>query len=82
MFSSRDFRFFWKAGAGISLGYILTFLALSQEKVSIVTPLIETQPLFVLVFAHLYLKELEHISFKLVISALLVIIGVMLVTIP
>lgn len=51
----------------------------SHEKVSIVTPLQQTQALFVLLFAYLYLKELEHISFKPIISTLFIVMGVMLV---
>lgn len=70
---------FWKAGAGMSLGWILSFYALSYENVSIVTPLLQTEPLFILFFVYLYLKKLEHISFKLVISTLLIVIGAMLV---
>ena len=79
--SSKDFRLFWKAGACVSLGWILTSYALSYERISIVTPLMGTVPLFVLFFAYLYLKETEHISFKLIISALFIVIGVTLVSI-
>lgn len=81
MFLRKNFRLFWKAGACSSVGWILGFYALSHERVSIVTPLIQTQPLFVLILTHLYLKELEHISLELIISTLLIVIGVMLVSI-
>jgi len=81
LFSGKDFRLFWKASACISLGWLLSFYALSHERVSVVTPLMQTQPLFILFFAYLYLKELDHISFRLIISTLLVVMGVMLVSI-
>lgn len=81
MFSRKDFRMFWKVGVYMSLGWILAFYSLSHEMVSIVTPLVQTQPLFILFFSYLYLKKLEHISFKLVISTLLIVIGVMFVSI-
>lgn len=77
----KDFRLFWKAGACLSFGWISSFYALSHERVSIVTSLLVTEPLFVFFFASLYLKELEHISFKLVTGALLIVVGTMLVTI-
>lgn len=77
----KDFRLFWKAGACQSLGWVFAFYALSHEKISVVTPLVQTQPLFVLFFAYLYLKELEHVSFKLIMSTLLIVIGVILVSI-
>jgi DME family drug/metabolite transporter len=78
-FSVKDFRMFWKAGVGMSLGWILSFYALSHENVSIVAPLLQTEPLFILFFVYLYLEKLEHISFKLVISTLLIVMGAMLV---
>ncbi|NIR86987.1 EamA family transporter, partial [Candidatus Bathyarchaeota archaeon] len=79
--SGKDFRLFWKAGVGLSLAWVLSFYALSHERVSIVAPLMQTEPLFVLFFVYIYLRKLESISFKLVISTLLIVIGVMLVSI-
>jgi uncharacterized membrane protein len=62
----KDLRLFWKPGASLSLAWILTFYALSYERVSIVTPLLQTEPLFVLLLAYLHLKGLERISLKVV----------------
>ena len=61
----------------MSLGWVLDFYALSHERVSIVNLLLQTQPLFVLFFASLYVEELEHVSFGLIISTLLIVKGVM-----
>lgn len=80
-FSGEDFRLFWKAGTCASLGWVSAFYALSYDRVSIVAPLMEATPLFILLFAYLYLKELEHISFKLIIGTLLIVIGAMLVSV-
>lgn len=77
-FSGKDFRLFWKAGVCMSVGWVSTYYALCHGNVSIITSLIQTQPLFVLLFAYLHVKELEHLSFKLVMNALLIVIGVML----
>ena len=77
--SKKDFGLFWKAGAILSFVWILAFSALSYERVSVVTPLLSTEPLFVILFAYVYLKELEHISFKLIISTVLIVFGVVLV---
>lgn len=77
----KDFRLFWKAGVGLSLGWILAFYAFSYEKVSVVTPLLSVETLFIIFFAYRYLKELENISLKLSISAILIVFGVVLVTI-
>jgi len=75
----QDFRFYWKAGIGQALSWILTFYALSYEQVSIVTPILAVEPLFVAFFAYIYLKELERVSLKLVASTILIVLGVTLV---
>ena len=75
----RDLRFFWIAGIGQALSWILSFYALSYEGVSIITPLLSVEPLFVAFFAYLYLKELERISPRLIASMILTVLGVILV---
>ena len=75
----RDFRFFWIAGIGQALSWILSFYALSYEEVSIITPLLSIEPLFVVFFAYLYLRELERVSPKLLASIILTVFGVVLV---
>ncbi len=75
----RELRLFWKAGVGLSVGWLLAFFALSFERVSIVTPLLQTEALFIILFSHLLLKKLEHTSAGLVIGALIVVFGVALV---
>ena len=76
----NDLRFFWKAGIGQALSWILIFYALSYEQVSIVTPLLAIEPLFVAFFAYLYFRKLEYISPKLAVSMILTVFGVILVT--
>jgi drug/metabolite transporter (DMT)-like permease len=75
----RDFRFFWIAGIGQALSWILSFYALSYEEVSIITPLLSVEPLFVAFFAYFYLREVERVSPKLVASIILTVFGVVLV---
>ena len=80
-FSLNDIRMFWKPGIGIAIGWMLSFLALSQELVSIVVPVLQTELLFILLFTCVFLRKIEEISFKLAASALLIIVGVMLISI-
>jgi len=80
-FSRQDIRLFWKPGVGIAAGWLLSFLALSQEMVSIVAPILQTELLFILFFAYIFLRKLEKFSFKLVASALLIVAGVILISI-
>jgi uncharacterized membrane protein len=60
---------------------MLAFYALSFEDVSVVTPLLSTEPLFVVFFAYLYLRRLECVSTKLALSIVLTVLGVVLVTV-
>jgi drug/metabolite transporter (DMT)-like permease len=80
VFSKKDVKLFWKAGVFMSLGSITTLFALSIERVSLVTPIMQTEPLFVLFFAYLFLKELEQRSPKLIMGTIIIIIGVILVS--
>jgi drug/metabolite transporter (DMT)-like permease len=75
----RDFRLFWTAGIGQAISWMLSFYALSYETVGVVTPLLSIEPLFVVFFAYLYLKEVERVSPKLVASIALTVLGVVLV---
>jgi transporter family protein len=80
-FSRQDLQNFWKPGAGIAAGWLLSFLALSTEMVSIVAPLLQTELLFILFFAYLFLRKIEKVNVKLVASAVLIILGVLLISI-
>jgi len=77
----KDFRLFWKAGIFGALGAGLISFALSSEQLSLVTPVSQTEPLFVIFFTYLYLKNTEQISYKLFISTILIVFGVILVSI-
>ena len=80
-FSRKDLQMFWKPGVGIAAGWLLSFLALSHEMVSIVAPILQTELLFILFFAYIFLRKLEKISVKLIASALLIVVGVILISI-
>lgn len=80
-FSRQDFQMFWKPGIGIAAGWLLSFFALSQEMVSIVVPILQIELLFILFFSYIFLRKLEKISIKLVLSAFLIISGVILLSI-
>ncbi|MEM2967903.1 MAG: DMT family transporter [Candidatus Bathyarchaeia archaeon] len=76
----EDFRLFWKAGVGQAISWILIFYALSYEQVSTVTSLLVTEPLFVALFAYLYLRKLDDVSPKLAVGMVLTVFGVALIT--
>ena len=80
-FSRSDLHHFWKPGVGIAMGWLLSFLALSQAMVSIVVPILQTELLFILLFAYIFLRKQEKVTLKLAASALLIVAGVILITI-
>lgn len=80
-FSRKDLQMFWKPGVGIATGWLLSFLALSREMVSIVVPILQTELIFVLFFTYIFLRKLEKISFKLITGTLLIVAGVILISI-
>ena len=80
-FSLNDVRNFWKPGVGIATGWLLAFVALSQEMVSIVAPILQTELLFIIFFAYVFLRKQEKVSLKLAASAILIVVGVILVII-
>jgi drug/metabolite transporter, DME family len=76
----RDLRWFWIAGIGQAVSWALAFYALSYDQVSIVTPLLSAEPLFVVAFAYFYLREMEKVSWKMLASIGVTILGVVLVS--
>jgi drug/metabolite transporter, DME family len=76
----RDMRLFWVAGVGQAITWMLSFYALSFDDVSVITPLLSIEPVFVALFAFLYLRRIERVSQRLVVSIVLTVLGVVLVT--
>jgi DME family drug/metabolite transporter len=76
----RDMRLFWVAGVGQAITWMLGFYALSLADVSVITPLLSIEPVFVALFAFIYLRKIERVSTKLVVSIILTVLGVALVT--
>jgi drug/metabolite transporter, DME family len=56
-------------------------VALGLGEVSVVAPLAGTAPLFVLPFTFLFLKGVEQLTGRIVIGAILIVLGVVLLTI-
>jgi DME family drug/metabolite transporter len=76
----RDLRLFWVAGIGQAVTWILSFYALSYDEVSVITPLLSIEPVFVALFAYMYLRKVEPVSVRLIGSIVLTVLGVVLVT--
>ncbi len=77
----RDMRWFWAAGIGQAITWILTFYALSLGTVSVIVPLLSVEPIFVAIFALFYLRKVEQVSSKLFASIAITVLGVALIAI-
>jgi drug/metabolite transporter (DMT)-like permease len=58
----------------------MNVVALSMGRVSVVTPLYGTAPIFVLVLAPFFLRDVEPLTARVVGGTLLIVLGVYLIT--
>ncbi|MEM3403846.1 MAG: EamA family transporter [Nitrososphaeria archaeon] len=72
----ENFKLMWKGGILMGLGWLFSFYALSYGNVTRVTPIINAQPLFVYILARLYPKDIEAVSIKPLIGAIIIILGI------
>ena len=79
--SRQSLQLFWKAGLILCTGHLCAYYALRYGDVSLVAPLMNVEPFFVFILAYIFLRELEKITYKLVIGALIIVTGVSLITI-
>jgi uncharacterized membrane protein len=77
----RGVLYFVGAGIAENLGVFLVLVALSLGEVSVVTPLAGTAPLFVLPFVAVFLKGIETLTWRIVVGAILIVLGVVLLTV-
>ncbi|MDP2720245.1 MAG: GRP family sugar transporter [Dehalococcoidia bacterium] len=68
------------AGMAASLGFGAQFIAFSLAPVTIVSPITASYPVLTAGLAHLFLKKTETVTFKVLLGALSVILGVILIT--
>jgi uncharacterized membrane protein len=67
-------------GVAENTGVFLLIVALGFGEVSVVTPLIGTAPLFVLVLAFFFPSGRRPLGWRVVVGAVLVVLGVFLLT--
>ncbi|MBN2454466.1 DMT family transporter [Candidatus Woesearchaeota archaeon] len=68
------------AGIFNSIGFLLNFEALRLGMVTVIMPLVGTQPLFATLFSRLFLKGFEKITWNVVVGAIIVVLGVAVIT--
>jgi uncharacterized membrane protein len=72
--------FFLVAAVAATTAQILNFVALGRGQVSAIIPLLNTTPLFILVFSKLFLRGVERVTLHIVLGAILMVAGVVLIT--
>jgi len=82
---ATDFRrgalYFTAGGIFSAMGVMGLFLALERAQVVIVAPISSTNPLFTLVLAAIFLRDVEQLNLRVVAGALLVVAGVIVLTV-
>jgi uncharacterized membrane protein len=74
------FWWFLAAGITVSLAMICIYFALDLGKVSVVIPISSTGPFFSLMLAAIFLRGVERVTFRIVLSAALIVGGVLLIS--
>jgi drug/metabolite transporter (DMT)-like permease len=76
----ESFLFFFAAALIALWAQIANFIALSRADVSVIIPLLNTTPLFTVVFSTLFLRSLETVTPRIVFGAILMVVGVVTIT--
>jgi len=71
--------FFWAALIALS-AQIANFIALSRAEVSVIIPLLNTTPLFAVLFSSFFLRRMETITPRILLGAILMVAGVVIIT--
>src|SRR5258705_2339797 len=74
------FWWFLAAGVAVSLAMTCIYYALDLGKVSVVIPISSTGPLFSLILTAIFLRGIEKVTLRIVISAAMIVGGVVLLT--
>jgi len=74
------FWWFLAAGVTVSFSMVSIYYALDRGKVSVVIPISSTGPFFSLIFSALFLRDVERVTSRIVLSAAMIVSGVLLIT--
>ena len=74
------FWWFLASGIVVSFAMVCIYYALDLGKVSVVIPIASTGPLFSLILTALFLRDVERVTLRIVISAWLIVSGVILIS--
>lgn len=78
-FRTAGLRFLALAGIFEGIAYLAMWQALTSGHVSVVSPLVNSSPFFSVLLAAIFLRDLERITWRFAVAAVLVVVGVALV---
>ena len=76
----RSFLFFLCAALVATVAQVLNFVALGRGQLAVIIPLLNTTPLFSVLFSVLFLRNVETVNSRIVFGAILMVGGVVLIT--
>jgi drug/metabolite transporter, DME family len=76
----EGFVYFLCAALVASAAQVANFIALARGELSVIIPLLNTTPLFTVLFSAVFLRAVETINRRIVLGAVLMVAGVVLIT--
>ena len=76
----ESFLLFFSAALVALSAQIANFIALSRADVSVIIPLLNTTPLFAVLFSGLFLRGMETVNPRILLGAILMVAGVVIIT--
>ena len=76
----ESFLFFFSAALIALSAQISNFIALSRAEVSVIIPLLNTTPLFTVLFSTLFLRSMETVAPRIIFGAILMVAGIVIIT--
>jgi DME family drug/metabolite transporter len=76
----QSFGFFLLAALVAVSAQLLNFVALARGQLAVIIPLLNTTPLFTVLFSSVFLRGLETINSRIVFGAILMVGGIILIT--
>jgi DME family drug/metabolite transporter len=76
----ESFLLFFLAALVALLAQVSNFIALSRADVSVIIPLLNSTPLFTVLFSSLFLRGMETITPRIILGAALMVVGVITIT--
>ncbi len=77
----RSLVFFVCAASLATLAQVANFIALGHGQLSVIIPLVNTTPLFTVLFSAVFLRNIETVNLRILVGAATMVAGVLLITI-